>query len=320
MTAMNTFDYPLLLEPILVPKVWAGGKMARIPGRQGPEAESHIGESWDVSTWPAAPDDSTLITMSRIVNGALAGVALGDVAELPVVVKVIDSGDFLSVQCHPHRPDEHKNEMWYLLEADPDASLYLGFAEGVTPEAFCELLCEEPQNGPRLLESLRRYRDLKHGMHCPVPAPTVHALGPGLLTFEISERSQVTYRLYDYDRPRSRGHLDLQAGCEALTTPVQPQRGLDPELDLRGVRSVQTIAAFSTFCVVKAEGEAITVASAGHQHLVTASGGNCRITGPTPEWSLDLGYTFSCLVPPTDTPYMIDTQGSGEALISPLQG
>ena len=248
-----SFDYPLLLEPVLVPKVWAGGKMARIPGRQGSESEAHIGEAWDVSTWPTAPDDSTLNTMSRITNGPLAGRALGDVAEVPVVVKVIDSGDFLSVQCHPHRTDEHKDEMWYFLEADSEASLYLGFAEGVTPKAFCELLRAEPQDGPRLLGALREYRDLKHGTHFSLPAPTVHALGPGLLTFEIGERSQVTYRLFDYDRPRSRGHLDLDAGCEALTTPVNPLAVLDHQLDLRGVRSSHTIAAFSTFCVVKVE-------------------------------------------------------------------
>jgi mannose-6-phosphate isomerase len=316
---MSAFDYPLLLAPILVPKVWAGGRMARIPGRQG-SGDAKIGESWDVSTWPTAPDDPTLHTMSRIRNGPLTGVALGEVTELPVVVKVIDSGDYLSVQCHPHRPEAHKNEMWYLLAADPEACLYLGYAEGVTAEVFCDLLREEPQDGPRLLEALRRYCDLKPGMHCPVPAPTVHALGPGLMTFEISERSQVTYRLYDYDRPRGRGHLDLDAGCEALLTPVQPQPGIAPELDLRGVRSVQTISAFSTFCVQKAEGDEITVASAGHQHLVTASGGDCRIAGPGPGWNLDLGHTFSCLVPPTDRPYTIDTQGSGEVLISPVQG
>jgi mannose-6-phosphate isomerase len=317
---VSTFSYPLLLEPVLVPKMWAGGRMAAIPGREAPSADAHIGESWDVSTWPAAPDDSALLTMSRISNGPLAGTALGDVAEVPVVVKVIDSGDFLSVQCHPHHPDEHKNEMWYLLEADREACLYLGFAEGVTPEAFCGLLREEPTRESRVMGSLRCYRDLKHGTQFSVPAPTVHALGPGLLTFEISERSQITYRLYDYDRPRSRGHLDLGPGCEALTTPVQPQAGLDPKLDLRGASRAETIAAFSTFCVVKVEGDRITVASAGHQHLVTASGGNCRIAGPGPEWGIDLGYSFTCLVPPAEKPYTIDTQGSGEVLISPVEG
>ena len=157
-------------------------------------------------------------------------------------------------------------------------------------------------------------------MHFSVPAPTVHSLGPGLLTFEISERSQVTYRLYDYDRARSRGHLDIGPGCEALTTPIQPPPKLDPKLEVRDAQATEAIAAFPTFCVVKVTGSKITVQSAGHQHLLTASRGNCRVSGPTPEWETDLGYTFSCLVPPIAEPYTIDTQGSGELLISPLKG
>ncbi len=226
------YDYPLLLKPILVPKVWAGEKMVRIPGRQGAGGEARIGEAWDVSTWPTAPDDSTLSTMSGITNGPRAGAALGEVTRMPVVVKVIDSGDFLSVQCHPHDPEAHKNEMWYLLEADPDACLYLGLAEGVTPERFCELLRAEPPREKEVMGALRCYRELKHGTHFSLPAPTVHVLGPGLLTFEISERSQVTYRLYDYDRPRSRGRLDLGTGCAALTEPVKPAANLAPELEI----------------------------------------------------------------------------------------
>ena len=257
--------------------------------------------------------------MSKISNGPLAGTPLGNVADVPVVVKVIDSGKLLSVQCHPHIPDQHKNEMWYLLEADSSAYIYLGFAQAVTAEEFCALLREQPQNGQKILGSLTCHRDLHRGMHFSVPAPTVHALGPGLLTLEISERSQVTYRLYDYDRARSRGKLDIGPGCEALAMPVQPSPNLESELDIRDAESTETIAAFATFCVVKVAGSKITVESAGHQHLVTASAGDCRITGPTPEWEANLGYTFSCLVPPTGRPYIIDTLGSGEVLISPLK-
>ena len=317
---MSKFDYPLLLDPIPVPKVWAGRKMAGISGRRSLDEETRAGESWDVSTWPTAPDDSSLCTMSRVSNGSLAGTPLGDVADVPVVVKVIDSGQPLSVQCHPHVPDQHKSEMWYLLEADRDAYIYLAFAQGANADKFCALLRERPRNGQRILKSLVCHRDLERGMHFSVPAPSVHSLGPGLLTFEISERSQVTYRLYDYDRARSRGHLDIDPGCEALTTPVQPPPKLEPKLEIRDAQGTETIAAFPTFCVVKVTGSKITVESAGHQHLLTASGGNCRVSGPTPEWETDLGYTFSCLVPPIAEPYTIDTQGSGEVLISPLKG
>jgi len=317
---VSKFDYPLLFEPIPVPKVWAGKKLADIPGRKRLDETTHAGESWDVSTWPTAPDDSSLDTMSKITNGSLAGTPLGDVMQVPVVVKVIDSGQPLSVQCHPHTPDEHKNEMWYIFEADKDAYIYLGFADGVTADEFCAALREEPQNGQRIMNSLNCRRKLERGMHFSVPAPSVHALGPGLLTFEISERSQVTYRLYDYDRARSRGHLDIAAGCEALTTSVSSQKPFDPMLDIRQEQTTSVIAEFSTFCVIKSTGDKIRIESAGRQHLLTASGGNCRISGPRSEWDIELRYTFTCLVPPTDKPYTIDTQGSGEILISPLTG
>jgi len=309
--SMANFDYPLLLAPIPVPKVWAGERLCRLRGWK-----EKIGESWDVSTWPTAPDNPQLQTVSRITNGPLTGTLLDRVTEMPVVAKVIDSGALLSVQSHPHRPDEHKNEMWYLFDADPDAFLYLGVAEGVTAASFCDLLREEPADEQKILGALVRYDHLAHGRFFSVPAPTVHALGPGLLTFEISERSQITYRLFDYNRPRSRGKLDIDEGCHALQTATAPPPALQPSFDLDCPR--EEIAAFSTFCVWKVTGERLVVHAASHQHLITASTGPCRLSGPTPDWSVSLDYTATCLAPPTDGPYTIET--GGEVLISPLEG
>lgn len=310
---MGQFEYPLVCAPIPVPKVWAGDQLSRI---RGGTAEEHIGESWDISTWPAAPDNADLRTVTVIANGPLAGTPLDRVAALPVVVKVIDSGAPLSVQCHPHRLDEHKNEMWYLFEANPDAYLYMGFAEGMTADRFCALLRETPQDEEQILGALACHRRLERGRHFSVPAPTVHALGPGLLTFEISERSQITYRLFDYNRERSRGKLDIEEGCRALLHPAPHPPAPAPLFEIDA--PVETLAAFSTFRVWKVAGQHITVRSASHQHLVTACAGPCRLDGPAPEWTVHLGYTHTCLVPPTDRGYLIDTRGSGEVLISPL--
>lgn len=314
---MAGFHYPLLLEPVPVPKVWAGGKLGQIPGRQS-NTQEPIGESWDVSTWPTAPDNPELVTVTRIKNGPLTGRPLDQVANVPVVVKVIDSGDKLSVQSHPNRPDAHKNEMWYILAADPGAYLYMGFADGVTPQQFCQLINQQPPDEERILGALNRYQDVPPGMNFTIPAPTVHALGPGLLTFEISERSQVTYRLYDYDRPRSRGKLDLSEGCHALLEALadMPVFGLD--VDIHGAADIVLLSAFPTFSVLKVTGDKLTVTSAGQQHLVTACKGPLSISGPTPDWSIELPYSFTCLVPPTEHPYTIDSHGSGEVLISPL--
>lgn len=316
---MPGFDYPLLLEPISVPKVWGGGKLARIPGRRVVESGDPIGESWDVSTWPTAPDDPTLCTVTKITNGPLAGTPLDRVVQVPVVVKVIDSAQKLSVQNHPVLPDVHKDEAWYILAADPGAYLFVGLADGVSKQEFCSLLRSPDPPEEAVLGCLKRSSDIKPGAHFNVPTGTVHALGPGLLTFEISEQTQVTYRLYDYNRERSRGKLDLDAGCTALMTPRPDSPCLDPGLTVEGAESVETLTEFPTFCMFRATGKRIMVRSAEHMHLVTATRGEIALSGPTPDWSVRLGLSFTSLLPPTNEPYAIDTGGSGEVLISPLR-
>lgn len=314
---MASFDYPLLLEPISVPKVWGGGRLAGIPGRSVVESTNPIGESWDVSTWPTAPDNKELVTVTKIANGPPAGTPLDRVVSVPVVVKVIDSAEKLSVQNHPVLPDVHKDEMWYILEADQGAYLFLGLADGVSKRQFCDLICSDNPPEDAVLGALRRKDGLRPGSYFNVPTGTVHAIGPGLLTFEISEQTQVTYRLYDYNRERSRGKLDLEDGCKAIMTPRPQLPTLDPGLVIDG--GVEVITEFPSFCVVRATGERITVRSAEHMHLVTATKGECRLSGPTGDWSITLGYSFSCLAPATTIPYVIDTQGGGEVLISPLK-
>ena len=234
---MIDFSYPLLLEPISVPKVWGGGKLARIPGRTVPESKDPIGESWDVSTWPTAPDNKQLVTVTNITNGPLAGTPLNEVTDLPVVVKILDPSDRLSVQNHPVLTDVHKNEMWYILQADQGGHLYLGLKDDVSRQDFCDLLRGENPDQEAVMGSLRRYDDPTVGSHFNIPTGTIHALGPGLLTFEISEQTQVTYRLYDYNRERSRGKLDLDDGCKAVMARSPEQRPLDHGLDLEGARS-----------------------------------------------------------------------------------
>ncbi len=295
------FDYPLLLEPISVPKVWGGGRLARIPGRHVVESGDPIGESWDVSTWPTAPDDPTLCTVTKITNGPLAGTPLDEVVSVPVVVKVIDSAQKLSVQNHPVLADVHKDEAWYVLAADPGAYLFVGLAEGVSKQEFCDLIRSENPPEEAVLGCLQRKSEVRTGAHFNVPTGTVHAIGPGLLTFEISEQTQVTYRLYDYNRERSRGKLDLDTGCTAIMTPRPDKPCLDAGLVIEGA-DVETLTDFPTFCMLRAAGERVTVRSARHMHLVTATRGDLALSGPTGDWDVRLGFSFTSLVPATDQP------------------
>lgn len=316
---MAGFDYPLLLEPVPVPKVWGGGRLATIPGRKAVESEHPIGESWDASTWPTAPDNKELRTVTRITNGPLAQTPLDQIVSVPVVVKVIDSAEKLSVQSHPVLPYAHKDEMWYILEADKDAYLYLGLKDGVSKQEFCDLIRSQDPSEEAVLGALQRKGGLKPGSYFNVPTGTVHAIGPGLLTFEISEQTQVTYRLYDYNRERSRGKLDLDVGCVSVMAIRRETPPLDPGLVIENASSVEAITQFPTFCVLEANGERMTVKSAEHMHLITATRGDCKLSGPNDNWNITLKYSFTCLAPKTSEPYAIDTCGSGEVLISPLR-
>jgi len=313
---MANFDYPLLLRPISVPRPWGGGRVCKLYDRECVQSAEPIGEAWDVSTWPKDPGNPNLATLTHITNGPLAGKPLDEVVNVPVVVKLLDSAEKLSVQIHPVTEDVHKDEMWYVLHADPDAYLFCGLADGVSKQEFCDLISSGNPDEDKVLDMLYRADGIQPGAYYNVPTGTVHAVGPGLVAFEISEQTQVTYRLFDYNRGRA---IHVEDGCKAVMSVRQNLPVLDLGLNIEGADEVQTITEFPTFGVVKVTGNRCTVRSSKHMHLVTATMGDCRISGDAPDWDIVLKHSFSCLVPPTDRPYTIDTLGSGEVLISPLR-
>ncbi|MCL5105188.1 MAG: class I mannose-6-phosphate isomerase, partial [Armatimonadetes bacterium] len=203
--------------------------MCKLYDRPCVESAEPIGESWDVSTWPRDPGNPDLATVTQITNGPLAGTPLDKVVSVPVVVKLLDAAKKLSVQAHPVTKDVHKDEMWYILHADPGAYLFCGLKEGVDKEAFCELIHSPDPAEDEVLAMLNRADDLKPGMHYNVPTGTVHAVGPGLVAFEISEQTQVTYRLFDYNRGRA---LHLDEGCRAVMAQRPDLPVLDKGLDI----------------------------------------------------------------------------------------
>ena len=141
-------------------------------------------------------------------------------ADLPLLVKFVFTSGLLSVQVHPddqfaaaHENSRGKTEMWYVLRADPGAKIALGFREKITRNR----LREAALSGE--IEKLLNWVDVEAGNAFFVPAGTVHAIGAGLAICEIQQHSDVTYRLYDYGRPREL-HIDksLQvASLEAMT-------------------------------------------------------------------------------------------------------
>ncbi len=137
-------------------------------------------------------------------------------ADLPLLIKFIFTTERLSVQVHPnddfaalHENSRGKTEMWHILRADPGAQIALGFREAITPQR----LREASLSGE--IENLLRWVDVQPGQTYFVPAGTVHAIGAGIALAEIQQHSDVTYRLYDYGRPRE---LHLEKAMQVSDT------------------------------------------------------------------------------------------------------
>jgi len=178
-------------------------------------------ESWQVSTHPDG--------LSTIANGINAGKTLKEVLghNLPILIKIIDAHDNLSLQVHPndeyaHRVENQsgKNEMWYITAAQPGAELILGFKEPLSKDELRNRI----QNNT-ILEKVN-YVPVKAGDCYCVPAGMLHAIGKGIKIIEVQQSSNVTYRVYDYDRRDSHGNpreLHIDKAIDVLDTTLKPQ-------------------------------------------------------------------------------------------------
>jgi mannose-6-phosphate isomerase len=202
--------YPLKFKPELQERVWGGQALAQF-GLPLPEGAS-IGEAWTIGDHP----NGTTV----VVNGELAGVGLDAVrqqygsewfgkkfaknksARFPLLIKLLDCNDDLSVQVHPTDDYEKlpqgelgKTEMWVVLDAEPGAKIIYGLKSGLNRDKLERAIAEK-----RITDCLQEVT-VEPGDVFFIPAGTVHALCSGVLVAEIQQNSDTTYRLYDYDRP-----------------------------------------------------------------------------------------------------------------------
>ena len=215
--------YPLFFYPIHKDRIWGGRKLADTYNRQ--LDSDHIGESWEISCHENG--------MGRIQNGALKGTSLQEAIEnhgvellgsaiyqeeyrkFPLLIKLLDAADVLSVQVHPNDiyADTHENgelgktEMWYVIDAKPGAKLVYGMKEGCDKDGFRKSL-EEGR-----LEDCLKELEVSSGDVLYIPAGLVHAIGEGILICEIQQNSDTTYRVYDWNRVDETGrgrqlHID----------------------------------------------------------------------------------------------------------------
>ena len=198
--------YPLLFQPSFKERVWGGRSLETLYGKALP-ADVPIGESWEVSDRPG--DESV------IANGALAGrtlrwlmanhgdAVLGDAAaagdnRFPLLCKILDARDKLSLQVHPPPAVDHlgepKTEMWYIARADAGAELYVGLKRGVTRTQF-----EDELRAGTVANCFHRI-PVRAGDVMFLPSGRVHAIGAGLVIFEIQQNSDTTFRVFDWNR------------------------------------------------------------------------------------------------------------------------
>jgi mannose-6-phosphate isomerase len=211
---MSTLLYPLKFKPIYKEKIWGGAKLKSVLNKAS--SLNNIGESWEIS---AVSSD-----LSVVSNGFLKGntieevieIYMGDVVgdpvydkfgkEFPLLFKFIDAQRDLSIQVHPNdelAKERHqaygKTEMWYVIDAGHGSRLISGFTKPTNREEYLKAL----KNGH--LSSLLKSHDVKKGQTFFIPAGNVHAIGAGVLLAEIQQTSDVTYRIYDYDRLDEQG-------------------------------------------------------------------------------------------------------------------
>ncbi|HRH95906.1 MAG TPA: class I mannose-6-phosphate isomerase [Prosthecobacter sp.] len=201
-----TFHQPIRFTPIYQSRVWGGRRMESLLGATLPDATTPFGEAWTVSDRPEAPsvteDGVSLHELWTNHREAVFGKALlsSTSPTFPLLMKILDACDDLSIQVHPPASmaaalqGEPKTEMWFIAHADPGAKIYAGLKPGVTRAAFEAAL----QNGT--VAEVVHVIEARTGDCLFIPSGRVHAIGAGLLIYEIQQNSDTTYRVFDWNR------------------------------------------------------------------------------------------------------------------------
>ena len=226
--------YPFTFEPILKKIIWGGSDICPFKGIS--PVQEGIGESWELSHVEG--------NYSVVANGELKGQSLDDLIRtygkqllgehvmeqfgttFPLLIKFIDARDNLSIQVHPDDESAKKRhnsfgktEMWYVVKATPDAALYSGFSQQIDAEEYVKRV-----ENNTIMDVLQRY-NVHEGDVFFLPAGRVHAIGSGCFIAEIQQTSNITYRIYDYNRKDANGkgrELHTELAKDAIDYTLYP--------------------------------------------------------------------------------------------------
>lgn len=301
--------YPLLLNPVLHPRVWGGRKLESILHKPLPDQQPY-GESWEMHD------------TASVVNGPLAGRTIGDLVKMygaeligtgnnpaegmPLLVKILDAADWLSVQVHPNDDQARdlegdprgKTEAWIILAAEKGAKLVIGVQPGTTRAGMARAIREGR------LEALLVYAEVRQGDVLFVQANTIHALGPGLLIYEIQQSSDITYRLYDWNRP----------GLDGRPRPLHIDKGVQvsrldsvPPIEHHAADGLLVTCPYFTTTQHTLNHQALTLATEGRFQALTCVQG--KLTVSDGNTSIELQTGQSALIPAALPPVTLSGRG-----------
>lgn len=237
--------YPLKFKPILKDVIWGGTRLRDTLGKD--IKSDSCGESWEISGVQG--------NISVVENGYLKGNNLQEITEIymgelvgdhvfekfgvefPILIKYIDANDLLSIQVHPDdelartRHNAYgKTEMWYIIDSEPEAKLISGFKEPISREVYLENFKN------KTLPEILNYEEVGNGDVFFMPAGRVHAIGSGILLAEIQQTSDITYRIYDWDRLDASGkgrelHTELAIDAIEYADPERYRMNYEKQLN-----------------------------------------------------------------------------------------
>jgi mannose-6-phosphate isomerase len=253
----DTMLYPLKFKPLYKDYVWGGRNLEKL-GKTLPEGI--VAESWEVSCHKNGP--------SIVANGEYEGVDLPslvarfgrtllgnslsekDIMKFPLLLKLIDADKNLSVQVHPddayanlnENGEYGKNEMWYIIDAKPGASIVYDVMPGTTRESFAKAVNEN------IIETCLKTFEVFPGDAINIPSGLVHAIGQGIMLAEVQQNSDITYRVYDYGRIGRELHIKKALDVIDFNSNGRKEKYRGLKLDLRGGSSKTYLIANKYFC------------------------------------------------------------------------
>ncbi|QNL21901.1 class I mannose-6-phosphate isomerase [Hyphobacterium sp. CCMP332] len=321
--------YPLKFYPQFVEKIWGGRMMQKYLGKPLPENGS-FGESWEISEVEGF--------ISVVSNGELKNKTLSECIDIfkeellgtvvvskyhykfPLLIKFLDAQKDLSIQVHPNDKlavqkglKNGKNEMWYILNARKNATLYKGFINDTDKQTFLESV--EKTSITNLLKTVEVEKD--DVLH--VPAGIIHNIGKGILLAEIQQNSDATYRIYDFDRKGPDGEkrdLHIEDACEALTFRAveRTKKNIIKEIN-KEVILVESEHFKTSRFTIKGE-QKFSYADKNSFKVLICIEGKGKIKGEFESVDVKIGDTF--LIPASLENFVLETDSGVELLLSQI--